>query len=74
MTRYRRWPSYQAWRLLSRTEPRIRDMVLPYFEQPKIAIRWDGYAIEAERMKADIFEKELTRAALAMMAKNGIVT
>lgn len=39
---YRRWPSYQAWRLLRRSPPRVRDIVLSYFEQPKIKIRWDS--------------------------------
>ena len=42
--RYRRWPSMAAWRLLRDVTPRARDMVLPYFERPKIKIkiRWDS--------------------------------
>ena len=61
--RYRRWPNSQAWRLLNRTEPRVRGVVLPYFERPKVEIRWDGYVAEAERMKGDIMDEQLKRVA-----------
>ena len=64
MIRYRRWPSMAAWRLLRDVTPRVRDMVLPYFERPKIKIkiRWDSYTVEAERMKAGIMEKHMLEA------------
>lgn len=69
MTRYRRWPSYQAWRLLRRSPPRVRDLVLPYFEQSGVGLTLDDVRTEMERAKADIYEEHLTEAWVAIHGK-----
>ncbi|KKL17947.1 hypothetical protein LCGC14_2480470, partial [marine sediment metagenome] len=61
MTRWCRWPSYQAWRLLRRSPPRVRDLVLPYFRARDV-LHLKITTLQEQREKADNMERVLLAA------------